>query len=122
MSDQGPASLTDDANPMTPDPTTGETGPKKSRTWIWVLVAVAAVALIGVAYAASQSSGSGGWLFLFGGGSSVPQVVGLPQQEAETAITCAGLNGRDGQRVRDTRGRAWNRHCTVARGLGQGQA
>ncbi len=76
---------------MTPDPTTGETGPKKSRTWIWVLVAVAAVALIGVAYAASQSSGSGGWLFLFGGGSSVPQVVGLPQQEAETAITGAGL-------------------------------
>ena len=72
-------------------PTDGETEPpKKRKTWIWILVAVLVLAAAGIIYA-SQSSDSGGLLLLFGGNATVPQVVGLTQQDAEAAIVDAGL-------------------------------
>lgn len=92
--------MTDEREPGAPEvPSTGsDTGSpeavpkKKNMVWIWIAVAVAVLALVGVAYTASQESGGGGLFLLFhGGGVSVPQVIGLTQQEAETAIVQATL-------------------------------
>ena len=89
--------MTDDKTDPTENPAPSATSsemeapPKKSRTWIWVVVAVVVVALIGIAYAGSQASGGRGWFLFLGGGTSVPQLVGLSQQDAESTIAGAGL-------------------------------
>ncbi len=90
MTDERPGIAADAATSAELQAAAGDTPPKKNRTWIWILAAVLVLALAAAAYAASQSSG-GGWLFFLRGGATVPQIVGLSQQEAETAIAGASL-------------------------------
>lgn len=62
-------------NPRTID----RTPPKRSPVWLWALLVLAVVAVAG-------------YLLLFSGARvSVPDVIGMLQEDAETAITDAGL-------------------------------
>lgn len=86
-----------DEMPSGPGPDSESTDPgastePKSKVWIWVVVGVVALALLGGWYYMSQSEDGNGWLLLFGTPKvATPEVVGLTQETAETAITAAGL-------------------------------
>ena len=90
MTDEESTTPAEDASPIAPNPAEDEATPKKRKTWVWILVAVAAVAVIAIVYAGSQGSDGGSWLLLFRG-TTVPQLTGLSQQDAEAAIVAAGL-------------------------------
>lgn len=92
--------MTDDRTPESPDglgipPEGAPPGipDAKRRPWIWIGVAIAVLVVLGAAFLATRPSENGAplGLALLNNESTVPQLVGLTQQQAETAVAEAGL-------------------------------